>query len=101
MKISHKPLILTDHLAEMRNYMPLEHRRLIERVEAMPAIRDLASKEPSNTILDAIEEFRSIHYGWAQGYINRWTADPRGTGGMPYMQWLDQLIEETRSFKLV
>jgi indoleamine 2,3-dioxygenase len=100
MKIPHKPSMLTDHLADMRNYMPLEHRTLIERVEAMPAIRGLAGKEPFNAILEAIAEFRSIHYGWAQEYINRWTADPRGTGGTPYMQWLDQLIHETRSFKI-
>ena len=101
MKIPHKPSMLTNHLADMRNYMPAEHRMLIERVEAMPAIRGLAGKEPFNAILDVIAEFRSIHYGWAQEYINRWTTDPRGTGGTPYMQWLDQLIQETRSFKIV
>ena len=100
MKIPHKRSMLTDHLADMRNYMPFEHRMLIERVEAMPTIRGLAGKEPFNAILEAIAEFRSIHYGWAQEYINRWTADPRGTGGTPYMQWLDQLIQETRSFKI-
>ncbi len=100
MKIPHKPSMLTNHLVDMRNYMPFEHRMLIERVEAMPAIRGLSGKEPFNAILDAIAEFRSVHYGWAQEYINRWTADPRGTGGTPYMQWLGQLIQETRSFKI-
>jgi len=34
-----------------------------------------------NAILDAMAEFRSVHYGWAQEYINRRTDDPRGTGG--------------------
>jgi len=101
MKIPHQPSMLTDYLADMRNYMPLEHRMLIERVEAMPTIRGLASKEPFNAVLAAIAEFRSIHYGWAQEYINRWTTDPRGTGGTPYMQWLDQLIQETHSYKIV
>jgi indoleamine 2,3-dioxygenase len=100
MKIPHKPSMLTDYLADMRNYMPFEHRMLIEQVEAMPVIRSLAGKEPFNATLEAIAEFRSIHYGWAQEYINRWTTDPRGTGGTPYMQWLDQLIHETRSFKI-
>jgi len=100
MKIPHKPSMLTDHLANMRTYMPFEHRTLIDRVQAMPAIRGLASKEPFNAILEAIAEFRSTHYGWAQEYIDRWTTDPRGTGGTPYMQWLDQLIQETRSFKI-
>jgi indoleamine 2,3-dioxygenase len=26
--------------------------------------------------------------------------DPRGTGGTPYMQWLKQLIDETRAAKI-
>jgi indoleamine 2,3-dioxygenase len=100
MKIPHKASMLTDHLADMRNYMPAEHRRLIERVAAMPNIRDVAGKEPYNSILDEIADFRGIHYGWAQEYINRRTDDPRGTGGTPYMQWLAQLIDETRAHKL-
>jgi indoleamine 2,3-dioxygenase len=44
-------------------------------------------------------DFRAIHYGWAQEYINRRTDDPLGTGGTPYMEW-QQLIEETRAFNL-
>jgi indoleamine 2,3-dioxygenase len=100
MKIPHKPSMLTNHLLDMRNYMPVEHRAVIEAVEAMPSIRDIADKHPFNAILDAMAEFRSIHYGWAQEYINRWTDDPRGTGGTPYMQWLQQLIDETRAFKI-
>lgn len=99
MKIPHKPSMLTDHLADMRNYMPIEHRQTIEAVEEMPSIRDLSSKAPYNEVLDAMAEFRSIHYGWAQEYINRWTDDPRGTGGTPYMEWLQQLIDETLAFK--
>jgi indoleamine 2,3-dioxygenase len=100
MKIPHKPSMLTNYLADMRNYMPSEHRMLLAQLESRPSVRNLASKEPFNAILDAIAEFRSIHYGWAQEYINRWTADPRGTGGTPYMQWLDQLIKETCAFKI-
>jgi indoleamine 2,3-dioxygenase len=99
MKIPHKPSILTNHLADMRNYMPSEHGRLIKAVEAMPSIRDVADNEAYNAVLDAITEFRSVHSGWAQEYINRWTSDPRGTGGTPYMQWLQQLIDETRAFR--
>jgi indoleamine 2,3-dioxygenase len=101
MKISHKPSMLTNHLADMRNYMPAEHRQLIETVEAMPSVRELANRQAYNAVLDAIADFRTVHYGWAQEYINRRTDDPRGTGGTPYMEWLQQLIEETRSFKIV
>lgn len=101
MKISHKPSMLTNHLADMRHYMPAEHRLVIEAVEAMPSIRELTDQKAYNAVLDAIADFRSVHYGWAQEYINRWTDDPRGTGGTPYMEWLQQLIEETRAFKIV
>lgn len=101
MKIPHRPSMLTNHLADMRNYMPTEHRQLIETVEAMPNIRELADRRPYNTVLDAMADFRAVHYGWAQEYIDRRTDDPRGTGGTPYMEWLRQLIEETRAFKIV
>ena len=67
----------------------------------MPSVREFADRQPYNAVLDAIADFRTIHYGWAQEYINRWTDDPRGTGSTPYMDWLQQLIEETRSFKIV
>ncbi|HEV3111842.1 MAG TPA: hypothetical protein VGY99_15250 [Candidatus Binataceae bacterium] len=101
MKIPHKPSMLTNHLADMRNYMPAEHRQVIEFVAAMPSVREQADKHAFNAILDAMAEFRSVHYGWAQEYINRRTDDPRGTGGTPYMQWLQQLIDETLAFKIV
>ncbi|MBV8135721.1 MAG: hypothetical protein JO121_08820 [Deltaproteobacteria bacterium] len=99
MKIPHRPSMLTNHLIDMRNYMPAEHRRLLETVESMPAVRTFASKQNYNAVLDAMAEFRSVHYGWAQEYINRWTDDPRGTGGTPYMKWLKQLIDETLAFR--
>lgn len=100
MKIPHRPSMLTNHLIDMRNYMPAEHRRLLEVVESMPSVRRFASKQNYNAVLDAMAEFRSVHYGWAQEYINQWTDDPRGTGGTPYMKWLKQLIDETLAFKI-
>ena len=100
MKIPHRTSMLTNHLIDMRNYMPAEHRALIAAVEAMPSIRAIATKQNYNAVLDAMAEFRSVHYEWAQEYINRRTDDPRGTGGTPYMQWLKQLIDETIAFKI-
>jgi indoleamine 2,3-dioxygenase len=99
MKIPHRRSVLTEHLADMRNYMPIRHRRLIEEVEAMPDIRKAEYREPFNAILDAMVSFRKIHYGWAEEYINRRTDDPRGTGGTPYMQWLKQMLEETKAHR--
>jgi len=100
MKIPHRTSMLTAHLIDMRNYMPAEHRALIAAVEAMPSIRAIASKQNYNAVLDAMATFRSVHYEWAQEYINRRTDDPRGTGGTLYMEWLKQLIDETLAFKI-
>ncbi len=100
MKIPHQRSVLMDHLDDMRNYMPAEHRALIEEVAAMPDISRLARKEPFNAILEAMAAFRRVHYGWAEEYINRWTDDPRGTGGTPYMQWLKQMLVETEARRL-
>jgi indoleamine 2,3-dioxygenase len=100
MKIPHKPSLLTNHLADMQNFMPREHRQLIAEVQNLHDLRPLADKELYNEVLEAMAVFREVHYGWAEEYINRRVADPRGTGGTPYMQWLGQLISETRAHKI-
>jgi indoleamine 2,3-dioxygenase len=100
MKIPHRQSVLTNHLADMRRFMPAEHRAVIEDTEALPPIKPLADKTIFNDVLEAMATFREIHFGWAQEYINRHVSDPRGTGGTPYMQWLKQLIDETRAAKI-
>ncbi|RPI57403.1 MAG: preprotein translocase subunit Tim44 [Acidobacteria bacterium] len=100
MKIPHRPSVLTNHLADMRRFMPSRHRELVGEIEAMPSIRDIADRNAFNDVLEEMAGFRETHYKWAQEYINRWTDDPRGTGGTPYMSWLKQLIDETRAHKL-
>ena len=100
MKIPHQSSMLTQHLADMRNYMPPEHRTLIERIEVLPDVRPMAGRDAYNAVIEAMAEFREVHYGWAEEYINKHTDDPRGTGGTPYMRWLGQLIDETRAHRL-
>lgn len=97
MKIPHLPTMLTDHLADMRRFMPREHRELLAEIAAMPDPRPAASREPYNAVLEAMAQFREVHFGWADLYIHQRVADPRGTGGTPYRQWLQQLIDETRN----
>ena len=99
MKIPHQATSLTNHLLDMRNYMPAEHREFISQMESLPDFRDRADKAPYNDILDAMATFREVHYHWANEYINLPSKDQTGTGGTPYMQWLKQLIDETRSHK--
>lgn len=100
MKIPHRPSLLTDHLADMRNFMPAEHRQLIAEVERLPPLSPLAEQKLYNNVLEAMATFREVHLGWAQEYIHKRVTDPRGTGGTPYMQWLSQLIDETRAHKI-
>ena len=84
----------------MRNYMPAAHRALLDEIAALPPVREVAGSSPFNGVLDAIATFRETHFGWAARYIQDRVDDPRGTGGTPYMQWLTQLIEETRAWRL-
>jgi len=100
MKIEHRQSALTDHLTDLRRFMPPAHREVIAEIEALPSIRALADPEPYDDVLEAMATFREVHYGWAREYIDRWVDDPRGTGGTPYMDWLRQLVDETRSHKL-
>lgn len=53
-----------------------------------------------NSLIEALATFREVHYGWAMEYINKWVTDARGTGGTPYLKWLNQLIDETRAHAL-
>lgn len=100
MKIPHQSSILTEHLDDMRRYMPKRHRLYIEQVAAMPSIKRSEYRGPFNAILDNLIEFRKVHYGWANEYIHKRVKDPRGTGGTPYMQWLNQMIMETETYKI-
>ncbi len=99
-KIPHQPTLLTNHLADMRRFMPAEHRALLERIEALPSVRDHVSREHWNGALEAMAAFREFHLELARSYIAQWVDDPRGTGGTPYMRWLAQLIEETRAWEM-
>lgn len=100
LKIPHQPSLLTNHLTDMRQFMPAEHRKVIEEVEALPPVKPLAGKVVFNDALEAIATFREVHFGWAELYIHRHVQDPRGTGGTPYRQWLQQLIDETRRHQI-
>ena len=100
MKIPHLSSVLTNHLADMRRFMPAGHRAVIAEVEAMPSVRDKADPNAFNEVLEAMATFREVHFGWAREYIDRWVEDPRGTGGTPYMQCLQQHIDETRQYKI-
>ena len=99
-KIPHEPSALTRHVADMRTYMPQSHRQLLERLDRAPDPRPLAEPAAFNAAMEAIAEFRGVHHGWARQYIAERVDDPRGTGGTPFMSWLQQLIDETLAHRL-
>jgi indoleamine 2,3-dioxygenase len=80
--------------------MPARHAQAIAEIDTMPSVRDIAEPALFNDVLEGMATFREQHYKWAHEYINKRTNDPRGTGGTPYMDWLKQLIDETRAHKL-
>lgn len=98
LKIPHRTSILTKHLADMRRYMPPTHRAFVERVEGMPDVRPVATPERFDAALGRVARFREIHHEWARRYVNDRVADPRGTGGTPFMEWLGRLLDETRDY---
>lgn len=100
MKIPHRTSMLTRHLNDMQNYMPAPHRRLIGAISELPELRNPAHKDAFNAILNAMAGFRKVHLRWAEQYIHQHVSDPRGTGGTPFMPWLQQLIDETLAHRI-
>lgn len=99
-KIHHEANALTRHVADMRNYMPASHRAFLDALDHAPDIRDVADPALFNAAMEAIAEFRQVHYGWAQTYIQERVDDPRGTGGTIFIDWLNQLIDETLAYRI-
>ena len=99
--LEHERSGLTEHLRIMRDYMPKPHREFIERVSTS-AIRDFVTTNGSSAVKDAYNAclrnmlaFRKLHYSYATTYIAEKVENPLGTGGTVFMEWLDQLVDET------
>src|SRR3989344_5610797 len=99
LKIHHNPQSpMVQMLADMRNYMPAEHRALLALVDALPNIKHQASKRAWNSLIDAMIAFNERHAGNADRYIYQRTDNTTGTGGTP-RGWLTDLIDERRAAK--
>ena len=115
--IHHVPDPLTVYLREMREYMPPRHRALIQALESQSDgqgrallsgyVRDRRQHHPKLwsaycVCVDLLAQFREIHIGYADSYINRQsqtsTTNPTavGTGGTPFMTYLQKHLDETR-----
>lgn len=115
--IHHAPDPLTVYLQEMREYMPPRHRALLQALESHKDsqsrpllsgfIRDRKPHHPELwsaycTCVDLLAQFREIHIGYADSYINRQhqtsATNPTavGTGGTPFMTYLQKHLDETK-----
>jgi indoleamine 2,3-dioxygenase len=100
----HKSTLLTQHLEDLRNYMPRPHRDFIrEQVSVREQVMRLAAGAGGQRVKDLYNEcihqlvvFRSKHFEYAVNYIEKKVTNPIATGGTPYIPWLHQLIEETK-----
>lgn len=110
---------LTQYLEEMRAYMPPRHRAFVAALEARvdalqrPLLyayaRDRKARNPDLwkafcVCVDLLAQFREIHIGYAERYIFRQhqshASNPTavGTGGTPFMPYLNKHLEETKRF---
>ena len=119
--ITHTDSVLTQHLDDMRNYMPGVHRRFVAELDKAvkpygksPGISlskfdirqrvidssDAKMRDAYNECINQFWKFRDKHFDYAVEYIHKKVTGPKGTGGTPFMQWLKQLRDETSDFLL-
>ena len=115
--IAHAPDPLTVYLQEMREYMPPRHRAFLQSLEqavddrGRPLLaaytRGRKTQSPDLwtaycACVDLLAQFRDIHIGYADSYIHRqhqsYVSNPTavGTGGTPFMAYLQKHLDETR-----
>ena len=106
---------LRHYLNEMRDYMPPEHRKIIETAESKSQVSNFINrtqklKKEYNACLEQIKLFRSQHLEYAATYIHKQSQikNPfgsggsliRGTGGTPFMKYLRKHRDETHKHKV-
>ncbi|MGQ0694952.1 MAG: hypothetical protein ACT4OL_05170 [Nitrospiraceae bacterium] len=115
--IAHAPDPLTLYLQEMRDYMPPRHRAFLQALEyatddlgrplLLGYVSDRKSRHPElwtayGACVDLLAQFREIHIGYADSYVHRQhqahASNPTavGTGGTPFMQYLQKHLDETK-----
>jgi indoleamine 2,3-dioxygenase len=111
--VGHKEDVLSTYLLEMRDYMPPAHRAFIESLEKRESVRPFAQRagrraltSAYNACVEALENFRSLHFEYASTYIfQQAQTDAKnphavGTGGTPFMDYLKKHRDETGQNRL-
>ena len=106
---------LRHYLNEMRDYMPPEHRKMIEDVESRSNAKTYIQQSKRlvneyNKCLEEIRRFRALHLEFAATYIHqqsqiknpfgRGGSTITGTGGTPFMKYLKKHRDETQKQKI-
>jgi len=106
---------LRHYLNEMRDYMPPDHRKMIEEVELKSNAKHFIhqSKQLTNEYNQCLEEiriFRAQHLEFAATYIHKQSqiknpfgrggSTITGTGGTPFMRYLKKHRDETQKQKI-
>ena len=106
---------LRHYLNEMREYMPPEHRSMIEEVENISKAKEMINESKSltnkyNKCLEEIRKFRALHLEFAASYIHKQSqiknpfgtggSTIKGTGGTPFMKYLKKHRDETEKQKV-
>jgi indoleamine 2,3-dioxygenase len=106
---------LRHYLNEMRDYMPPEHRKMIEGVEDRSNAKTYIQQSKRlvneyNKCLEEIRKFRALHLEFAATYIHqqsqiknpfgRGGSTITGTGGTPFMKYLKKHRDETQKQKI-
>ena len=113
--ITHADDPLRPYLLEMRQYMPPGHRRFIEAIERGPKVRPFVLehrdshrelRDRYNSAVHWLAAFRAKHFEYANTYIfrqaQREPANPTtvGTGGTPFMPYLQKHRDETLAHRI-
>ena len=105
--VTHSNDPLKEYLDEMRLYMPKEHRNLLNDLDQWSennrskSIREDSSLVLSDEIIKEVHAFRNKHLEYARIYIheqslsNQNNSNVVGTGGTPFMKYLDKHLQET------
>ena len=107
--IEHSSDPLRVYLDEMREYMPVDHRDLLKDLDvwkdqySKSKRKELASnhKEIINEIVIETRNFRHKHLDFARDYIHNQSqnadvnSNAVGTGGTPFMKYLEKHLTET------
>jgi indoleamine 2,3-dioxygenase len=109
MGVQHGESMSGAYLRNVRQYMPIEHRRFVEDVERFSRVRQRALsgsrilRDAYNAVIEQVDLFRRQHLVLAHEYVTKPSgsgAEAKGTGGTTLADFLGEAQRQTSSTKL-